>query len=161
MKSSFLLYTEYLENIELLTLEQRGILLTALMYYHSGIELPEMDGVTRMAFGFIKSQMDRDQEKYEDVCQKRSEAGKKSGEVRRKGTKGTNVNYVQQNDQKGTNVDFVQVCSTKRTDNDNDNDNDLNKKENNKRKKSKKGFCSFPESEYDFTELEKIGTGGG
>ena len=56
-KGSFVLYAEYLENIELLSMEQRGVLITALMKYVSGLDIPDMDAVTRRAnviVGIIK-----------------------------------------------------------------------------------------------------------
>ena len=79
MRDSFVLYVRYLENIEILSMEQRGMLLTALMNYVAGHDIPEMDGMTRMAYSFIKSQMDRDFEKYDEVCRKRAESGKLGG----------------------------------------------------------------------------------
>ena len=79
MKESFVIYVKYLGNIKALSMEQRGVLFTALMKYVSGQTLPEMDGITAMAFSFIKSQIDEDLRKYEEKCQKRSEAGKLGG----------------------------------------------------------------------------------
>jgi hypothetical protein len=38
-----------------LTLKQRGILLTAIFSHAQGVEKPEMDAVTSMAFSFISS----------------------------------------------------------------------------------------------------------
>lgn len=64
MKNSFVIYTDYMEQVELLTMEQRGILFTSIMAYASEKELPDMDGMTKMAFSFIKATMDRDMEKY-------------------------------------------------------------------------------------------------
>lgn len=88
MKDSFVLYTGYMEHIGLMDMEQRGVLLTALMMYVSGNELPDMDGITQMAFSFIKSQIDRDAEKYEEICRKRSEAGKTGGRPKANGFSG-------------------------------------------------------------------------
>ena len=76
---SFVLYTEYMEQIEILSREQRGDLLTAIMLYASGEPLNELDGMTKMAFSFIKSRMDRDKAKYEETVRKRREAGKLGG----------------------------------------------------------------------------------
>lgn len=73
-KDSFVLYTEYIEQIELLSMEQRGILLTAIFAYVSDAELPDMDGITKMAFAFIKSRIDKDTEKYAKTIEKRKEA---------------------------------------------------------------------------------------
>lgn len=79
MRNSFVLYTEYAKHIKLLSMEQRGALLTAIMAYETDEEMPEMDGMTQMAFSFIKEQLDRDSERHESTCQKRSEAGKRGG----------------------------------------------------------------------------------
>ena len=83
-KNSFVLYTDYINQIELLDIEQRGVLFTAIMYYSSGVELPEMDAVTAMAFSFIKSQLDKDLEKYNKTVESRKEAGKRGGRPSRK-----------------------------------------------------------------------------
>ena len=83
-KSSFVLYAEYLEHIKLLTMEQRGALLTAVLCYASGDELPEMDGMTNMAFSFIKSRIDRDTAAYLEKIEKRREAGKLGGRPKTK-----------------------------------------------------------------------------
>lgn len=79
VKNSFVLYTDYINQIELLDVEQRGVLFTAIMYYSSGAELPEMDAVTAMAFSFIKTQLDKDVERYNKTVESRREAGKKGG----------------------------------------------------------------------------------
>lgn len=79
MKNSFVLYTEYAKHLELLSMEQRGVLFTAIMAFETGEEMPEMDGMTKMAFSFISEQLSRDKEKYESICKKRSEAGRNGG----------------------------------------------------------------------------------
>ena len=79
MKNSFVMYTDYQEQLELLTMEQRGYLLTAIMAYVSGDQMPEMDGVTKMAFSFIRADIDRDNEKWKKTVEARKEAGHKGG----------------------------------------------------------------------------------
>lgn len=78
-KNSFILYTSYLENIELLSIEQRGALLTAIFTYAAGGQPEGMDDMTRMAFSFIKSDMDANAERYQKTVDARREAGKKGG----------------------------------------------------------------------------------
>lgn len=78
-KCSFVLYTEYLEHIALLTMEQRGLLFTAILTYVAGNDPPIMDGTTQMAFSFIRSRLDRDGAAYADKIKKRSDAGKQGG----------------------------------------------------------------------------------
>ena len=114
MKSSFVLYTDYLPQIELLNNEQRGILLTAVMRYASALELPEMDGITSMAFSFIKANMDKDNEKYERMVKARQEAGKSGGRPKANGF------FEKQTKAKKANGFFEKQNNP---DNDNDNDN--------------------------------------
>ena len=78
-KNNFILYTDYFEQIQMLTIEQRGVLLTACMLYQMGEELPEMDAITRMCFMFISADIRRNNEKYEKIVERRAEAGRKGG----------------------------------------------------------------------------------
>lgn len=82
-KTSFIMYTEYMEYLEMLDLEQRGVLITNLMAFQLDQELLEMDAVTKMAFTFIKNQIVRANEKYSEICEARSNAGKKGGRPRK------------------------------------------------------------------------------
>lgn len=126
MKDSFVLYTKYLDNIQALSMEQRGMLFTSLMLYASGEEPEKMDPVTSMAFSFIKTQMDKDIEKYNETCAKRSEAGKLGGRPKKQ-DEAKKANGFSEKQKK--------QVKAKKADNDNeyDNDNDL-LKENTKRK---------------------------
>ena len=142
MKDSFVLYTKYLDNIQALSMEQRGMLFTSLMLYASGQEPEEMDPVTAMAFSFIKSQMDKDIEKYNETCAKRSEAGKIGGRPKKqeeaKKANGFFENQKKQEEAKKANGFFEnqkKQGKAKKADNEYeyDNDNDL-LKENTKRK---------------------------
>lgn len=107
-KNSFVMYTAYAEHIKLLSIEQRGLLFTTIMNYASGEPLPHMDGMTLMAFSFIKTQMDRDNEKYQSTVEKRRESGKLGG---RPSTKANGFSEKQ--------------TKAKKPDNVNDNDNEL------------------------------------
>ena len=75
----FVVFYDYREHLELLTDEERGRLFMALFEYGETGEVPALEGVVRMAFSFMKTQMDRDAAKYSQICQKRSEAGKQGG----------------------------------------------------------------------------------
>ena len=85
-KSSFLIYHEYREPLKLLTDEQRGQLLMALIDYSESGVVPELDGISMMAFSFIQSQMDRDSKKYENRCSSNRENGKRAEDLKRKMT---------------------------------------------------------------------------
>ena len=77
----FLLYPDMFDMIDMLTMEERGQLLTAIYHYKMGYSLPKMELHVQMAFGFIRNALDRDSEKYEEICRKRSEAGRKGGKA--------------------------------------------------------------------------------
>ena len=76
-KNSFLIYLDYQEQFELLTDEQAGQLIKAIIKYEKTGEITKLEGMTKMAFSFIKQQLDRDSEKWKEEKQKRSEAGKR------------------------------------------------------------------------------------
>lgn len=78
-KKSFMLYYDYREQLALLTDEERGRLLMAILDYGETGAEPELDGATRMAFSFIRAQMDRDAEKWEQTRQARARAGQQGG----------------------------------------------------------------------------------
>lgn len=78
-KASFLIYLDYQEQFELLTDEQAGQLIKAIIKYEKQGETIELDGMTKMAFSFIKTQLDRDREKYQAKCEKNRENAKKGG----------------------------------------------------------------------------------
>ena len=113
MRSSFVLYAEYMEHIELLNMEQRGELFTAIFLYTSTGQVPELDGATAMAFSFIRKQLDKDQKKYDETCKKRSEAGKLGGRPKANGSseKAKKANGFSEKQMKA-----------KKADNENDND---------------------------------------
>ena len=83
MRDSFVIYTSYRDQISMLTKEQQGYLLDAMITYASTGEIIDLDTVTGMAFSFIKSQMDRDFQKYDQVVERRREAGLKGGRPRK------------------------------------------------------------------------------
>lgn len=79
-KKGFLLYYDYRKHLALLSDEDRGKLLMALLNYGERGDMPEdLGDMAFMAFSFITGQMDRDAEKYAETCRKRSEAGKQGG----------------------------------------------------------------------------------
>jgi len=73
MRDSFILYTECVEQIGMLSREQRGDLLTAIYAYETEQLLPEMDTLTAMVFSIIRQKLDRDGEKYDRKCRKNAE----------------------------------------------------------------------------------------
>lgn len=129
MKNSFVMYTNQLKQIEALSYEQAGVLLVALMRHASGKEIPEMDGMTYMAFLFISDQIDRDNAKYQEAVNAHKEAGKKGGRPKKQNEENQMVlekpNGFNENQTKHDN------------ENDNVNENDIKEKSSDEDKKKK------------------------
>lgn len=83
-KKSLLLYYDYQQHFNFLTDEQLGRLIRAMFDYEINRVVPEFDEpVMKMCFSFVKSNLDRDLQKYIDKCSKNSENGKKGGRPRK------------------------------------------------------------------------------
>ena len=78
-KASFLMYLDYEEQFNIMTDEQIGQLMRAIIKYEKTGEVPNLDGMLKMAFSFIKTQLDRDREKYQARSEKNRENAKKGG----------------------------------------------------------------------------------
>lgn len=125
-KKSFLLYCDLITSISHLTNEEKGILFQHLLEYVNDMNPVLEDRLLLTAWKPIEVQLKRDLIKFEEVREKRSEAGKRSAEVRSlKSVKDTSTNL--------TSVKSVKPCLTNPTDNVNDNENDnvLSSKDNN------------------------------
>lgn len=111
-KNSFVIYHNYRETLEDLTDEQVGILMRAIFDYEiDGIE-PTFDGELKIAFKFIKKDLDFNSSKYESICERNRTNGAKGG--RPKNPKNPNgFSKTQDNPEK-----------PKKADNDNDNEYD-------------------------------------
>ena len=78
--TAIMLYYEYREHFECLSDEECGALVKALLAYGEEGTLPEnLTGSARIAFSFIRRQIDRDNEKYDERCEKNRSNGKKGG----------------------------------------------------------------------------------
>lgn len=132
MKDSLVLHTEHFEQIEVLNMEQRGILLTAIMAYQIGGPIPEMDAVTKMCFMFIRQRIDRDNESYHARCKKNADNIRKRWDSKEETdtnvydriSEDTNVYERIPNDT----TENVRIISYSDNDPDPDNDNDSGKK---------------------------------
>ncbi|MBQ8928078.1 MAG: hypothetical protein IJ055_07380 [Oscillospiraceae bacterium] len=79
-KKSFVIYYDNAAQFDMLDDTQLGALFRAMYRYAALHEQPAFtDPTLQLAFSFLRGQLDRDAEKYEDICRKRSEAGKKGG----------------------------------------------------------------------------------
>lgn len=68
MKDGFVFQTKYEEQVKMLSNEQAGILLRALISYQRGAELPPMDDLTQMAFLFIRQDIDSESKRRAEIC---------------------------------------------------------------------------------------------
>lgn len=73
-KKSFVLHLDDLESVNLLTDEQAGQLLREILNYVNEGDTHIEDPVVEMAFSFIRRRIDKEAEKYTEICRKRAEA---------------------------------------------------------------------------------------
>lgn len=108
-KNSFVLYGNFFHQFQLLNMEQRGELITAIFEYttHQSV-VNELSPLVKMAFSVMKDTLDRDRAAYLAKCEKNRENGKKGGRPRK-------------NDRPKNEWFFEK---TKKGDNDNGNDNE-------------------------------------
>ena len=79
-KKSLLLYYDYQQHFNFLTDEQTGKIIKAMLAYEINGVFPEFDEpIMQMTFSFIKSNLDRDMQKFLEKCEKNAETGKKGG----------------------------------------------------------------------------------
>ena len=69
-KKSFLLFNDLSIPFKSLSNEDAGILIKAILEYQNGGINQELEGVVGMAFTFIKQQLDRCDEQYQEKCEK-------------------------------------------------------------------------------------------
>ena len=78
-QNSFVLYTDYIQHVSLLSDQEAGQLFKALFHFVADGTTPVFSGSLMMCFSFISSQIQRDKAKYSDICEKRAAAGSKGG----------------------------------------------------------------------------------
>ena len=79
-RKSFVLYMDFEESFQYLSMEERGLLLTAIYAYVGGAPVSEDLPITvNVAFSFIRKILDRDGAAYEERCRTAVENGKKGG----------------------------------------------------------------------------------
>ena len=128
-KKSFVLYMDYAEHLEQLTDADCGILFRAI-FDHMDPDKPEPTlapgTAVAMAYSFIRAQLDRDRQAYEEKCEKNRKTAIEAAERRKQSQANaserqrtqTNAGNRQHNDTDNDNDND--------TDNDNDNDTDTN-----------------------------------
>jgi len=115
-KKSFVLYSDLIKSIEHFTNEEKGILFNHLLEYVNDNNPILEDRLILTAWKPIELQLKRDLIKFEEVKSKRSDAGKRSAELR--ALKSDELNLTN-----STSVESVEQSLTNPTDNVNVNDN--------------------------------------
>lgn len=93
-QNSFVLYTDYIQHVSLLSDQEAGQLFKALFHFVDDGTEPDFTGSLKMCFSFISSQIQRDKAKYRDICEKRAAAGSKGGKQKQANL--ANANFVKQ-----------------------------------------------------------------
>ena len=143
-KKGFVVYHSYRECFEDLSDEEVGILFKAMLSYSETGEMPDMPKPLKVAFRFIKQQMDANKEKYIEKCNKRSEAGAKGGRPRKETQKEkANGFYEDELKAKKANGFSEKQTKAKKADKEEDKEEDKDLLPNGNKKESKKESGSF------------------
>ena len=79
-KKSFILFKDYSDKFNTLSFEQIGKLFTMIFEYENTLSILDFDDpVIKMCFNFIKSDLDRNHEKYNKMCKRNQSNGLKGG----------------------------------------------------------------------------------
>lgn len=109
-KRSFVLYIDYIHTVQQLPVDKAGELFMTILEYVNDLDPQPQDLLVRVTFEPIKQQLKRDLKKWEGIKGRRSEAGKKSAEVRQqKATNSTSVDFVEQTPTNSTVTEDVNV----------------------------------------------------
>jgi len=133
MNDSFILYTSYYALIEGLTDEQLGQLTRAIFLYARDGKTINLEPVVRMAFAFIKDNIDRNADKYQKKCERNRENIRKRWE-KKHAEDTTERSDTTEYERIPSNTNVYEEKSRIPYDNDNDNeydnDNDVSKETN-------------------------------
>ena len=145
MSDSFIIYTSYLKIFEQLTDAQLGQLTRHMLSFAKTGEEPTIgDPIVKLSFAFIKDDMERNQRKYEEKCERLRANARKRWDKKQLDTEAS------EDMQKHTNVcKSMQLHANAQiamhNDNDNDNDNDVSKEtDNNIPSKEGSSISDFP-----------------
>ena len=137
-RKSFILYTDNRKQVDMLSDEEAGRIFKALLaYVDEGKGLEKGSRLLKVVFEGFKAQIDRNAEKYSEICKKRSENIKKRWDKAKQAENTNEYKCIQMN--------------TSVTDSDSDSDSEFsNENINNKEKNKKKNACAkdFDKANY-------------
>lgn len=102
-RKSFILYTDTYPLIKSLSNEQAGIFVKNIFLYKADEKLLEMDAQVQMAFDYVKNYLDIDNDKWQEIRQKRVDAGQQGGLAKAEKQKLANANNEKQKLAKASN----------------------------------------------------------
>ena len=106
-RKSFVFYTEWAEVLRDCPPEIVAEIIFAVSDYTTQGKEPEnLSAVSKMAFRLMKQQIDKDQQRYEETCQRRKESVKKRWNKAQGDTTDTNVSTPIQNDTNDTDNEY-------------------------------------------------------
>lgn len=82
-KKSFVFYHQWAELLKKLPTDEVGNITLALIEYSESGTVPELSQIADIVFTAFKQTIDKDTEKWEDMCQKNAENGRKGGRPRK------------------------------------------------------------------------------
>ena len=145
-KNSFVLYHNYREILTDLTDEQLGKLFRALFDYEIDRTEPKFSGELKIAFGFIKKDLDINLVKYDNICKRNRENGQKGGAPI--GNQNAKTTQTTQN-----NPNNPKQPKQPEDDNEYDNDNDILSKKESKKKNNIKLSNAHAHARESYDEI--------
>lgn len=100
MRDSFIFYKEWMDAIAGLPNDVRLEIYEAIIEYGTSGKLPELKPIASVAFNFIKTNIDRNLEKYNKTLEVRREAGKRGGLAKASNAKQDVANLANASDAK-------------------------------------------------------------
>lgn len=131
-KNSFVIYTDCLEQLEVIPDAERGVLfLEVLKYARTGVVPTIENPFLKALFLGFKNQIDRDTAKYDEVCKKRAESGRQGGIKKAENLANATKCYQMLPSATKSKQNLANVADNdNESDNDNDNVNDIDIKKN-------------------------------
>ena len=158
-RKSFILYTDMVNVVRLLTPEQRGNLFLAIFDFADGKEPVFDDAILKIAFESIKLPLLRDNEKYENKSKANAENGKKGGRPRKDTDNQSDCNAVDNNPKNPVGYSETQNNpeEPKKADSDSDSDSVNDKDKDNKENLPANLFCdeNLESGKNEESELKK------
>ena len=127
MSESFIIYTSYLKVFEQLTDAQLGKLTRCMLTFAKTGEEPAIeDPIVKLSFAFIKDDIERNQKKYEEKCEKLRANAQKRWNKKQLNAEAPDIVQKQANGCKSMQLHTnAQIAMHNGNDNANDNDNDV------------------------------------